>query len=86
MECSESVGVKSNTRGHKLRSGVYWQGALKQKKSVKEVGRKKGIRLIPTKLLFENRLGTLLAKKFTILHGPRLFITVLIKFLNYILP
>ena len=80
------AGLKPKIKGRKLRNCVYWQGALKQKKSVKEVGRKKGIRLIPTKLLFENRLGTLLAKKFTILHGPRLFITVLIKFLNYILP
>jgi hypothetical protein len=28
-------------RQHKLRSGVYWQGALKQK-GIKQVGHKKG--------------------------------------------
>jgi hypothetical protein len=79
------VGVKPNTRGRKLRSCIYWQGALKQK-SVKQIGRKKGLRLIPAKFLLEDAIDALLVKKFTVLHGARLFIIVLIKFLSNTLP
>ena len=31
IECSQQNGYKPNKRGHKLRSGVYWQGELKHK-------------------------------------------------------
>jgi hypothetical protein len=61
------VDVQPKTRGHKLKSGVDWQGALKQK-SVKQVGRKKGLRLIPPKFLHEYMINALLSRKFTILH------------------
>jgi hypothetical protein len=30
IECSQPKGIKPKMRGHKLRSGVYWQGAFKQ--------------------------------------------------------
>jgi hypothetical protein len=38
-ECSQPKGIKTKTRRHKLRSGVYGQGALKQK-GTKQVGHK----------------------------------------------
>jgi len=31
MERSQPKGVKPKMRGRKLRSGVYWQGALKHR-------------------------------------------------------
>jgi hypothetical protein len=31
IECSQLKGVKPKMRGQILRSGVYWQGELKQK-------------------------------------------------------
>jgi hypothetical protein len=39
MESSHPKDIELKMRGHKLRSGVYWQGALKQK-GVKQVGPK----------------------------------------------
>jgi hypothetical protein len=79
------VDDKPKNRVHKFRRGAYSQGALKQK-SIKQFGRKKGLRLIPAKFLLVERIDVLLVKKFTILHAARLFITVLIKSLNYFLP
>jgi hypothetical protein len=32
IECSQSKNVTQKMRGRKLRSGVYWQRSLKQKK------------------------------------------------------
>jgi len=55
-------------------------------KGVKQVGPKKGLCLIPTKFLLEDRIGAVLFTKLNILHGARLFIKMLIKFLSYILP
>ena len=37
--CSQTKGIKPKFRGRKLRSVVYWQGALKQE-DMKQVGRK----------------------------------------------
>ena len=31
LECSEPKGIQPKLRGHKLRSGVCWQGMLEQK-------------------------------------------------------
>ena len=31
IEHSQPKGIKLKMRGHELRTGVYWQGALKQK-------------------------------------------------------
>ena len=39
LERSQTNGVETNVRGCKVRSIVYWQGALK-KKHVKPVGHK----------------------------------------------
>jgi hypothetical protein len=37
IECSQPKGIQTKMRGYKLRSGIYLQGALKQK-GVKQVG------------------------------------------------
>jgi hypothetical protein len=42
IERSQQKGVNSKLREGKLRTGVYWQGALKQK-YVKQVGVKQGL-------------------------------------------
>jgi hypothetical protein len=31
IECSQRKVIQPKIRGHKLRSGVYWQGMLEQK-------------------------------------------------------
>jgi len=31
LECSQPKNIQPKIRGHKLRSGVYWQGMLEQK-------------------------------------------------------
>jgi hypothetical protein len=42
METNQPKSVKLKVRGHKLRSGVNWQGALKQK-GIKHAGIKQGL-------------------------------------------
>jgi hypothetical protein len=42
MQTSQPKGVKQNTRKHKLRRGVNWQGQLKQK-GVRQMGVKQGL-------------------------------------------
>jgi hypothetical protein len=42
MECSQPKGVKQKMRERKLRSGVNWHGALKQK-GVKQTAVKQGM-------------------------------------------
>jgi len=41
MEINKSKGIKAKNRAHKLKSGVNWQGELKQK-GVKQAGIKQG--------------------------------------------
>jgi hypothetical protein len=49
---SKPKGVKLKMRGCKVRSGVYWQGALKQK-DIKQVGCKTAATCTNTQRIFQ---------------------------------
>lgn len=42
MQISQPKGIKPKMREHKLRTGVNWKGALKQK-GIKQTGIKQGL-------------------------------------------
>jgi len=50
MQINQPKGIKPRTREHKLRTGVHWKGALKQK-AIKQTGMKQGLGLFNSSIM-----------------------------------